>query len=294
MSATVSSCIVDLLREHNCVIVPGLGAFVGSRVGARYDEQRGLMLPPTKEVVFNSEIDHADGMLADAYARANGVSYAEAEGDLSSFVAEAHRQLEAGSPVVMADFGTLLPLPGGNVGFEPVSTLNLLTESYGMSAVSAERVRRRQPLISGKQVRQAVGYAAAIGALLLVSPTMNDTDYMRADLSSAFASLSSPTAALEYVDAEVAESQESEADIADAADDRYCIVVASFATAREANEFFEASKNRGISGLEVMDYGGRQRVVAASFATQAEAVKANGEVRTVAGFGRAWVLHVVR
>ncbi len=64
-----------LLLGNDCVIVPGLGAFVAHHVAARYDEHDGVYLPPLRTVGFNPKYVMNDSLLAQSYVEANDTSY---------------------------------------------------------------------------------------------------------------------------------------------------------------------------------------------------------------------------
>ena len=66
-----------LLRRHECVTVPGLGAFIATEKPARFDFENGKILPPCREISFNSALRHDDGLLASSYARKESVSFEE-------------------------------------------------------------------------------------------------------------------------------------------------------------------------------------------------------------------------
>jgi len=72
---SLSQHIAYLLTRHDCVIVPGWGAFISSYEPAHYDERTGMMTPPARRVSFNPGVTHNDGMLASSVARRESVSY---------------------------------------------------------------------------------------------------------------------------------------------------------------------------------------------------------------------------
>ena len=38
--------LVELLLQHNCVIIPGFGGFVTQAVGAKVDKTKNIIIPP--------------------------------------------------------------------------------------------------------------------------------------------------------------------------------------------------------------------------------------------------------
>lgn len=64
-----------LLRHHNCVIVPNIGAFIVSYKSAYINDEWGILTPPMREVYFNSSITNNDGLLANSIARKEKISF---------------------------------------------------------------------------------------------------------------------------------------------------------------------------------------------------------------------------
>lgn len=62
-----------LLAHHDCVVVPGMGAFIASRTAARYDQSCFTFMPPRREVRFNAEVRHDDGLLVQSVVRRHGL-----------------------------------------------------------------------------------------------------------------------------------------------------------------------------------------------------------------------------
>ena len=84
-----------LLLRNDCVIVPGFGAFIATNLPARIDYEKGEILPPVRQVMFNQAVSMEDGLLANSYVRKSGVSFDDARqiiarevGILKSFLAE--------------------------------------------------------------------------------------------------------------------------------------------------------------------------------------------------------------
>ena len=53
-----------LISDHDCVVVPGLGAFIAQYIHAEIDLERGVILPPRRVLSFNAAVCHNDGVLA--------------------------------------------------------------------------------------------------------------------------------------------------------------------------------------------------------------------------------------
>lgn len=296
MPSHIATVILSLLHEHDCVIVPGLGAFLTRRTASTFDARRGLMLPPSKEVAFNADIRRSDGLLADGVASADGVDYTEAMRRVEEFAADALRRTAAGDVVLLPRLGSLSSV-GGRVVFEAVPGLNVLVDSYGLAPVAARPVRSAAlwgPGL-GVSLRRVAASAAAVAALMLVSQTAGDSDMVRADMGALLAPSVPASAIPAALHAEEAEGDAPPADDGAAgrrrpAPGRFCVVVASFPTRQEAQDYVVSMRAGGVGGMELLDRDGRCRVVAASADDEAEAKDAARRLRKKAGFEKCWVL----
>ena len=71
----LSKFISELLIEHDCVTVPGLGSFLGNFKSAHYDLENEKFYPPSKQISFNSQIKVNDGLLAKFMSEKSGLNY---------------------------------------------------------------------------------------------------------------------------------------------------------------------------------------------------------------------------
>ena len=59
----ITAFIRELLFGHDCVIVPGFGGFIGNYTPASIDKSSGTFYPPVKQISFNRNLNHNDGLL---------------------------------------------------------------------------------------------------------------------------------------------------------------------------------------------------------------------------------------
>lgn len=127
----IAQHIEYLLLHHDCVVVPGLGAFMMNDESARYDAVCHRFMPPRRTVGFNPEVRHNDAMLLGSISRRSGVSLSVARADLETEVAALHHQLEVSGEFPLGDLGMLTR--GESAGypvFEP-SVDSLPLKLYG-------------------------------------------------------------------------------------------------------------------------------------------------------------------
>jgi cell division septation protein DedD len=124
--------ISDLLIRHDCVIIPGLGGFVGSYYPASIDPRRHTFHPPYKKILFNTSLRQNDGLLADHIARTEGIPFIEANEKVRSFAVTCLQSLKDHKPVLVRGVGRLSGGPEDTIHFEQDMRMNLLADSFGL------------------------------------------------------------------------------------------------------------------------------------------------------------------
>jgi len=147
MAKDISGLIRELLLKHDCVIIPGFGAFIGNFFPARVDRKEGLFEPPARKITFNRHLTGNDGLLIGHVSSVTGVGYGEARDIVNDWSAELRSRIMSGSPVTIDHLGTFSLNYERAIVFEPDLTVNYLLSSYGLSAY------HRKP-VSGFDVRK--------------------------------------------------------------------------------------------------------------------------------------------
>ena len=70
---SISKHIIELLHKHDCVIIPGFGAFLTKSIPASHDNN--IFSPPKKSVTFNGMLKENDGLLANEISAKENISY---------------------------------------------------------------------------------------------------------------------------------------------------------------------------------------------------------------------------
>lgn len=117
MSEMINRHIATLLRRHDCVIVPGIGAFVATRIDAHFDRATGRFLPPARVLSFNPAITHDDGLLADSLSRRMKISFEQARERVEAESRLMSRRLKAEGSVAIARVGSLMRRPDAGLEF---------------------------------------------------------------------------------------------------------------------------------------------------------------------------------
>ncbi len=188
----LATYIKDLLYRYDCVIVPNFGGFVTNKVGARIEND--TIYPPNKQISFNSQLKHNDGLLANEVAVANKISFEEANKQISEIVSQWNVNLKS-ETISLEGVGVLSQNSENQLFFEPNKQTNFLTESFGLAPVTASVIEKVQeeviPVVAEEEATESkvvtlqkerksfgfVKYAAA--AAILVAGVVGVNQYQK-------------------------------------------------------------------------------------------------------------------
>lgn len=181
--------IENLLRKHDFVIIPAFGGFVASEKPAQMEN--GYLLPPTRTVGFNPDLNYNDGLLAQEVAKGEGISLKEANAYIKESVEKLNNTLVNFKHLSFANIG-IFQFNNDKVSFEPYKTNDLLIDSFGLQSfyfpeivtntISLSEKVREEKVRAEKEERQAkatkgfnyaIACVAAILLLLLVPMNFN-------------------------------------------------------------------------------------------------------------------------
>jgi hypothetical protein len=134
--------ISDLLYRYQCVTVPGFGAFLTETVSAHVTGSASSFFPPKKVVSFNANVKNNDGLLANHVALQEKMSYELAVIKIGDVVNEWTYLLQNRNRVVLKNIGEISVNNEMNWVFEPVNTVNYLTDSFGLSSFVSPEITR--------------------------------------------------------------------------------------------------------------------------------------------------------
>lgn len=168
-----------LLVSHDCVIVPGFGAFIAHQVGARLSDDGQTMLPPSRTFTFNPTLDRNDGLLVNSVARAMQLGYDAALKTVTGDVEIMHRCLEETRSLTVGAVGELRLDAEGLMYFEPsgcfISPQTMWLPSLSLRPVSvvagmraAEAVRSQTGAEHGRFGRFAIRATRVAASLALI------------------------------------------------------------------------------------------------------------------------------
>ena len=139
----IIKCLSELLLDHECVIVPEFGAFITKEMPAVLDYVNNRLTPPSKEVAFNGQLVADDGLLIGYVAERMGVTTTEAAKMIHDFAMRSLAVLEASGALRLDGMGVLTRVNDRNYIIQFDDDTNLLGDAYGLTAIKAQPVYRR-------------------------------------------------------------------------------------------------------------------------------------------------------
>lgn len=330
----LSKHISYLLQRHDCVIVPGIGAFIVTRHDASFDRESNLFLPPRREVSFNRAVISDDGLMAHSYARKYKTLFEEGRLILSKDIEALTRSLASTREYEISGIGKLLlddeekisfaplqnpvgifqplsviPVKGMEVESAPVKAVDDTpekgiispqveeTESRGNGSGSLDRDRYYYLAINKTFARLAAGFVLiAAVALSIILPThskpaMEDRASVmpvESVIPVVKKTIRIATPPSENDDEHMAFNCEGSENAEEAEAPKYYLIVATFRTEKEANEYVSEHPIKNGS-LDVVTFGKMSRVYAACSSDKSELFSRLNSESFRNTYGEGWI-----
>jgi nucleoid DNA-binding protein len=132
----IGKYISELLFENDFVILPEIGEFSTKYIPAKFIPELRKVESPSKLITFNDRNKTGGGLLTEYIANKENISSIEAKQFVDNFVAEMQNSLKSGKKVELESVGVFSMDQGGNINFDPDTSVNYLVDSAGMSSVT--------------------------------------------------------------------------------------------------------------------------------------------------------------
>jgi hypothetical protein len=136
--------IAELLREYDCVVVPGFGGFLARYSVARINTLNSRIVPPQRVISFNRKLNTNDGLLAARMSEAEGIDIERAGKAIRDFSSSLDRELKANGKVAINGVGRFKVDEEQNILFEPDHNPDLWDDGFGLAPVYAPPVFREE------------------------------------------------------------------------------------------------------------------------------------------------------
>ena len=160
--------ISRLIAQHNCVILPGVGAFLAHRVPAYYNAAEKVFMPPHRELGFNPQVTMDDALLLSEYMNDGLLSFEEAERCLRNDIDSLRSRLSDNGVVCFGELGTFEMDIEGKISFTPNENSIDDPQNYGFEPLliaPLKELKKKDIVIK----RSSIGkYVSAIAAAIII------------------------------------------------------------------------------------------------------------------------------
>ena len=270
------------MSRHNCVILPGIGAFLAHKVPAMYLTKEQVFMPPRRELGFNPNVVVDDALLLSEYVSAENTTYENAEKRLSRDVASLRRVLSSKGICCFGELGTFHMDINGAISFVPNENAIDDPENYGFEPLSLpllSQCKERTIVIKQRELSRYIAIAAAvILAFFFVTP-ISDNAYEK-NMQASIAQITAKAPAI------VEETKEVEEVVVP--QKTYSIIVASSPNAKNAELAIKELSRKLKADYTIVVGSGRHRISAGDFDNINAANDALAAIKNT--FHDAWVL----
>ncbi len=167
----IEKYINDLLFFYDLVIIPGFGGFVADYKPAHISKTN--FTPPSKSVMFNSDLKNNDGLLLNAIVNHEKISQEQAKQKINDFIKSTNQKLSSNETVYFKNIGFFKSIKN-NLTFEPDIKANFLLSSFGFDSFNAQLIENQlqkrintttgqSHVLSSRRIKQlAVGVPLAL------------------------------------------------------------------------------------------------------------------------------------
>ena len=138
----IADYIWILVSEHDCVVIPRLGAFVSTNVPAKVLFHENSFVPPTRMIKFIERLQHDDNLVVDYISLEESISTEEARIRLEYFIKGVRVSIDRGDSVPFPHLGKLIPTDNGEIDFVANKSLDLNPESFGFDRFVSPAISR--------------------------------------------------------------------------------------------------------------------------------------------------------
>jgi nucleoid DNA-binding protein len=316
MKINLDKYIRELLLQHDCVILPGLGGFVANYKPAEFDGSQKTALPPSRQILFNPNLVYNDGLLFAHVSKETDYGYKEVQAMAEVYFKTIKYEVGKGLKFTIEDLGYFFFNKARKIEFEQESADNLLLASYGLSYLNYKEFDR-VPGRSAKNYRAlddtnpvVTGAAACLLASMILIPVkMGYLNLSSFDLSPVDSfrkeqavqellvsppdtdtQLAEPEAGSVEPEAEPAVIEATTAKTYFTSETSYHIIVGSFKGIDNARQLKQKMVDEGYEAEILTGENSFYRVSAKHYPLKKDAVTALASIRDQQAYKSAWIL----
>lgn len=140
MENKIAKHIIELLKDNECVIIPGFGGFILKPLSASINNN--IFTPAHKEIGFNKSLVADDGLLTGALMGSEKFDYSKAQNEVNKFSNNLSFMLKRDKEYSLEGLGKFFITANENLKFNPLQISHIDKASYGFKNISAQPIQR--------------------------------------------------------------------------------------------------------------------------------------------------------
>ncbi len=138
----IGKYISELLYNHNCVIIPGLGGLVANYSSSYIHPTQNVFYPPSKKIAFNKNLSENDGLLVNYIANNENISYDIVNEIINNYVKNIKETINENNTYTIENIGSFSLNIEKSIQFIPDNKINYLIDSYGLQSFQVNPILR--------------------------------------------------------------------------------------------------------------------------------------------------------
>jgi hypothetical protein len=306
--------ISELLQDYDCVVFPGLGAFIVHAVEAQFDQFNRMIYPPSREIRFNAEIKMNDGILLIHFAHKHQITSSKAYKEIENLCNEINYRLDHGETIVLEGLGNI-KRNEGKIIFEAIPDIEKMPESFGLEPVelkvydyvdkkpSPAMVVTKSDFPSGRKPKRKNLYwlslipvlVAAIFIFWLFRPgkQKEQPGKVLLETKQSFVAIPHVTDTIPEPESDDISSEDETLGIQfHPQEGMFYLVGGSFKTRENAEQYFEQVSKKGYEPVHLGVMGSFHVVAMAVYPSEKEAINAQSKVLRQDSTTGVWVYYI--
>ena len=156
MKKPVSHYIHKLLFLHDCVIVPEFGGFISNKKPAELNKISNTLNPPSKQILFNSNLKTNDGLLISYISKHERISHEKSKQNVYVFANELKAKLSTTKVLRLKKIGLFTLGNEGNITFVQDIATNYSLDTFGMKPTYSKSVVRKTDKKTGSTLKKII------------------------------------------------------------------------------------------------------------------------------------------
>lgn len=140
MSIEFEKHIIELLKNNQCVVVPGFGGFILKSISSSIHQN--TILPPSKQIAFNKSLIHDDELLTGAIMGAYGLEYQTAKNKVVNYANQLSYTLRKEQHLTVKQIGSFSVSENNQIVFKPFINNLVDKEAFGFNQLHIKPITK--------------------------------------------------------------------------------------------------------------------------------------------------------